>query len=58
MNDVWSVKGQDIVYLLEEVEDIGERETLSSDCLLVILFSELGQFLEGIALGLIELELD
>lgn len=58
MDNVWSVKGQDIVYLLEKVEDIGERETLSGDCLLVILFSQLGQFLEGLALGLIELKLD
>jgi hypothetical protein len=39
MDDVWSVEGKDVVYLLEEIEDIGEGETLSGNCLFVILFS-------------------
>lgn len=57
MDDVWSVEGKDVVYLLEEIEDIGEGETLSGNCLFVILFSQLGQLLKGFALGFVQFEL-
>ncbi len=58
MDQVGAVQSQNIVYLLQEVQHVGEGKTVSRTYLLVRHRSQVAQLLKSLPLGLVELELD
>lgn len=58
MDQVGAIQPQNIVYLLQEVQNVGERKTFSGTYLLVRHRSQVAQLLKSLPLGLVELELD